>query len=116
MGTQAVLGLRQTAGAKEAGRVGGLTAGEKAHGAMLIRLRTKDGLKRVEVGDQATLAQLQAQIASEFGIPASAQKLSLQARLIALRTVPASRWIWLTNGLLSGQASRASSPHRCIPV
>jgi hypothetical protein len=44
-----------------------------------VRIRTKDGLKRYELGQMATLAELQAKIACELGIPPNAQKLSLQA-------------------------------------
>jgi hypothetical protein len=43
-----------------------------------VRIRTKDGLKRYELGQMATLAELQAKIACELGIPPNAQKLSLQ--------------------------------------
>ena len=44
----------------------------------MVRIRTKDGLKRYELGQMATLAELQAKIACELGIPPNAQKLSLQ--------------------------------------
>ncbi len=83
-----------------------LLFGTRSLGAMLIRLRTKDGLKRVEVGDKTTLAQLQAQIESEFGISVSAQKLSLQARRSRLKpdTRPAFLEI-LTFALRAGTAS-----------
>jgi nuclear protein localization family protein 4 len=47
---------------------------------MLIRLRTKDGTKRLEVDAQQSLLDLRTQIEREYKIPVTQQKLSAEGR------------------------------------
>ena len=49
---------------------------------MLIRLRTKDGTKRLEVDAQQSLLDLRTQIEREYKIPVTQQKLSAEVRPI----------------------------------
>jgi nuclear protein localization family protein 4 len=57
--------------------------------AMLIRLRSRDGLERVMVPPTATVADLQAAIASTLNVPVSAQRLS-RDQAVLLSKDPAS--------------------------
>lgn len=45
---------------------------------MIIRLRTKDGLKRIEADVNCNLLDLRTQIEREFKIPVTKQKLSAE--------------------------------------
>lgn len=64
--------------------VSGSAAGEfgERPAEMLIRLRSRDGLERVQVGSSATVGDLQAAIAETLNVPVSSQLLSRNQALL----------------------------------